>query len=52
MLLNKTICATIKALLRDSRDSKCVILVLALREISYAQQVIATGNTNIKIAVS
>ena len=41
-------CATIKALLRDSRDSKHVILVLALREISYAQRVIATGNTNIK----
>ena len=40
--------ATIKALLCDSRDSKRVILVLAIREISYAQQVIATGNTNIK----
>ena len=41
-------CATIKALLRDSRESKCVILVLALREIRYVQRVIATGNTKIK----
>ena len=40
-------CATIKALLRD-RDSKCVILLLALCEIQYVQRVIATGNTNIK----
>ena len=39
---------TIKVLLRDRRDSKRVILVLALREISYVQQVIATGNTDIK----
>ena len=35
--LNKIICATIKALLRDSRDSKRVMLVLALREIRYVQ---------------
>ena len=41
-------CATIKALLIDSRDSKRVILVLELCEISYAQRVISTGNTNIK----
>ena len=41
-------CATIKALLRDSRDSKRVILVLALCEIRYVQRVIATGNKNIK----
>ena len=41
-------CATIKTLLRDSKDSKRVILVLGLCEICYAQQVIATGNTNRK----
>ena len=43
-------CATIKVLLRDIRDStsKRVMLVLALCEIRYVQRVIATGNTDIK----
>ena len=48
MLLNKIMYATIKTLLHDSRDSKRVILVLALCEIRYAQRVIATDNTDIK----
>ena len=30
-------CATIKALLRDSKDSKRVMLMLALHEIQYVQ---------------
>ena len=43
--MNNIKCATNKALLRDSKDSKCVMLVLTLCKIRYVKRAIAPGNT-------